>query len=308
MKKRETEEMGFDVDSTISSSETVGPVVDVLPPISETLNSVFVEEASPVFRLLSRPELPELGPEMRARLMMQSPTRLFFYWSVDSGAFHALRKAVGETVGYRLALRLLDVKRETEEVHAVETTGSWWFNVRQDSEYRAEIGFYSPSRPFVRLLFSNTVATPRKKPSEHSSNESRWAVTTHAFAQILDASGFQADAYEVAVAESLARSLDIDRAGLAGLDEAELRRVISLLEDGTPLEDFKWKVSPELFALIHKHFRALSEFKFRSKMIDVDREADGMDVESRRTAVHGSSLVHFPSRPKYRPISSIDLS
>ena len=47
---------------------------------------------------------------------------------------------------------LTDLERESEEIHAVESEGSWWFDVRPDREYRAEIGFFAPNRP--RMIFA----------------------------------------------------------------------------------------------------------------------------------------------------------
>ena len=44
---------------------------------------------SPVFRELANPRLPELRVPARLRLLMQSPSRLFFYWSVGAGPYAA---------------------------------------------------------------------------------------------------------------------------------------------------------------------------------------------------------------------------
>src|SRR5436309_15565443 len=72
------------------------------------LDAAADESASPIFKLLAAPELPELKHEARARLMMQSPNRLYFYWSIDSHSFQALHKTLGGSTGdYQLALRLL---------------------------------------------------------------------------------------------------------------------------------------------------------------------------------------------------------
>jgi hypothetical protein len=146
----------------------------------------------PIFAALAAPRLPELDRENRARLLMQTPTRLYFYWSVKNNPFQILRKAFGGNVGsYQLIVRLVNQTRRREELHPVEAEGNWWFNVEANSLYRAEIGFYAPNRPFVRIMFSNTVETPRKSPSPRPATESEWAVTSAQFAEILDDSAFQ---------------------------------------------------------------------------------------------------------------------
>ncbi|HMS09272.1 MAG TPA: DUF4912 domain-containing protein, partial [Pyrinomonadaceae bacterium] len=133
------------------------------------------EEMSPVFKLLARPSLPRLESENRARLQMQSPNRLHFYWSVRSNPFQTLNRALGAaTSNYTLVVRLVDLRRESEELHRIDPEGNWWFNVDADSQYRAEVGFYAPNRPFVRVLYSNTIETPRKSPSRRTAAEAEW--------------------------------------------------------------------------------------------------------------------------------------
>ena len=269
------------------------------------------ETASPVFKLLARPELPELKHEARARLMMQSPTRIFFYWSIDSHSYQALQKTLGGSTGdYRLALRLLNLSTDVEELHAVEPEGNWWFNVHPDNEYRAEIGFYSSSRPFVRILFSNTITTPRKTPSPHSANEARWAVTTHAFAEVLEASGFEEDAFEVIRSDanqdlkaSLAAHVGADEKIFSELDSNELYRALTQLASGIPIEELKWKISAELYAMLQAHLSQLSPSAIEHGL---GISAAPNDTEFETFSAVGGSLVNFPRR-KYKPVSSIDL-
>src|SRR4030095_1690858 len=149
----------------------------------------------------AQPKPPELAHENRGRLQMQSPNRLFFYWSVGSNPFHKLNKALGaQTASYTLVLKLIDLKRDFEQIHRVEAEGSWWLDVEADGEYRAEIGFYAPNRPYVRALFSNTVTTPRKSPSPRIDTEADWAVSADRFARVLEVAGFSEDAFEIALA------------------------------------------------------------------------------------------------------------
>jgi hypothetical protein len=107
---------------------------------------------------------------------MQSPNRLFFYWSIKHNAFHTLTKAIGNHTGsYTLVIKLIDLGREIEALYPSDAEGSWWFDAEADSDYRAEVGFYAPNRPFIRILFSNTVHTPRKRGRFHGGRFRRGA-------------------------------------------------------------------------------------------------------------------------------------
>ena len=309
---REFDEITFDIDLAGggSSGEAFSARPERLVDARDAVSTPVDETASPVFKLLARPKLPVLKHETRARLMMQSPTRLFFYWSVARRSFQALRKTLGgETGDYTLALRLLNLTTEAEEVHAVEAEGSWWFNAEPDNEYRAEIGFYSATRPFVRILFSNSITTPRKSPSTRSASESRWAMTTHTFAEVLEASGFEEDAFEVIrsdagqdLSSAFADRVGIDKSKLAGFDLEELRRALAFLASGTPIEDLKWKVTAELYALLEAHLAKLSASAIE-KDLGVTASTDEPDFET--FSAVGGSLVNFPRR-RYRPVSSMN--
>ena len=307
---REHENSSFDVDAVVSSG-------DAIPDIAELVDARELkiddgqEFASPIFELLARPVLPELKHSTRARLMMQSPTRLYIYWSVGARSFEALKSALGSASDYTLALRLLDVTRDVEEVHTIEAEGSWWFNVRPDSEYRAEVGFYSVSRPFVRILFSNTIATPRKGPSPHSAREAKWAISKHHFVEVLNAAGFEADADRIETAEheqnialAVSNYLKVAEADVAAFDAVELRWALAALAAGTPIEDLRWRVSASLFAFLEKYLAKLSASEIRDNIgVDVASAED----EFVATPVFGSSLVNFPRRRRFAPISSIDI-
>jgi len=309
---REFDEIDFDIDavSGVSSTENVKAdrrqVAIVSADAPETAQPEN-ENRSPIFKLLSKPVLPELKHEPRARLMMQSPTRLYFYWSVGHGSYEALRSGIGDMAGYSLAFRLTNMTRGSEEIHAIDPEGSWWFGVEPNTEYRAEVGFYSVSRPFVRVLFSNTISTPRKSPSPRSSNESQWAVTTYEFAQVLDASGFEEDAHDVietgtgeGLSLTFSKHLGIPSIDTWRFEEAELRRALEELASGLMLEDLKWKITAELYALLEKHREKLSASAIRDDL----RVVAGNDLET-FTAI-GGSLVRI-QRSRLRPISSVNI-
>ncbi|HYJ92145.1 MAG TPA: DUF4912 domain-containing protein [Pyrinomonadaceae bacterium] len=310
-KSGEFGEIVFDIDevSRASSSAHLRPTIGARLEASPRTEGA-EDEPSPIFRELANPTLPDLPREARARLLMQSPTMLFFYWSVGANPYAPLHKALGNgTGGYHLALRLLDLTNQAEELHNVEGEGSWWFNVRPDTEYRAEIGFYSPSRPFVRILFSNTVKTPRKGPSPRRSSEARWIISGGKFADLLHTSGFEADAFEVAQAEvgsdladHFARYVGVDSGQVADFDLAELQRVLALLAAGTPITDLKWKVSAELYSLLEAHLAKLSAAAIQEDFGVTETDA----AQDESFAAIGGSLVNI-RKPRYRPISSLEL-
>ncbi len=131
------------------------PSLDVTAEIAAAEPKV---ELSPAFVALAAPTLPELKRENRARLQMQTPTRLYFYWSVRNNPWAMLRDVFGDDLGsYSLVLKLIDTTTGYEEIHLTEAEGNYWFNVEPSRSYRAEIGFYAPNRPYFRILHSNTV-------------------------------------------------------------------------------------------------------------------------------------------------------
>lgn len=303
----------FDVEDTVSSGailrddEQVTGAAEAAAPPDIDIDDDF-ENRSPVFKELALPKLPELKKENRAKLLMQSPNRLFFYWSVKSNPFRTLHRAFGERTGnYSLVLKLIDLKNDSEEVYPVEAEGSWWFNVAADGSYRAEIGFYAPNGPYVRVLFSNEIETPRKNPSPRAATSEDWTVSAATFAEVLDASGFAQDAFDVAMAGD--DHEQADRATHAAFTQfvgseidirnftaEELRLAMLALASGVSLEALRGHINPALFALLeadaarfsaelasaalHEHFGISSD--------------EVIEEEHIGSAVFGASRVHFP--------------
>ena len=315
------------VDEVGSSDELIRPdaVVEADIPFATLEASTKLEDMPPVFRELAQPKLPALSVQNRARLQMQSPNRLFFYWSVGSNPFQRLNRALGtHTASYTLVLKLVDLKREAEEIHAVDAEGSWWFDVEADGEYRAEIGFYAPNRPYVRALFSNTISTPRKSPSPRIDTDEDWSVSSDRFARVLEVAGFTQDAFDVAIAgddpvsaESATHAafsdlVDDANVDFDGIAADEIRYVMLLLAAGVPLEALRWKISPALFAMLQERAASLSAEKALAVLKErFDIEADEITEEEIGPAVFGASSVNFPKRlktrrtlPKFEPISS----
>ena len=278
-----------------------------------------VEIDSRAFKELELPKLPVLEKQDRARLQVQSPNNVYFYWSLKANPFQALSRTLGaESASYTLALRLLDTQTEREEIHPIEREGSYWFNTDAGRTYRAEIGLYSPSRPFIRILFSNTVTTPRKSPSSRAASQSEWRVTSYKFAEVLDVTGFAQDAFDVALAGDDAEEADtLTHAAFAQLlNEQEydrphvapedIRLAMVALASGRALETLRWKIGPALFAILQANAERLGQEKVAaavSEYFDIDQTE--FEEEEYGPAV-GSSLVHFPRRHRrvYSPLSS----
>lgn len=311
------------MDEDVSSGTLIAP--SPIEPAVTLEPSTPLEEMPPVFRELAQPRLPVLEAHDRARLQMQTPNRLFFYWSVGANPFQRLNRALGsQTASYTLVLKLIDLKRDAEEIHPVEAEGSWWFNVEADGEYRAEVGFYAPNRPYVRALFSNTVATPRKGPSPRAATEEDWSISADRFARVLEVAGFAEDAFDVAIAgddpaaaeqathAAFAELVDAPSADLAGIADDEIRYVLLLLASGASLESLRWKISPKLFAILQQRAELLSiDRALRVLRERFDIVADEITEEELAPAVFGASLVNFPKRlktrrtlPKLQPVSS----
>jgi hypothetical protein len=314
-------------DELTSSGRSLHPVEEIETPIAPlTLaSSTTLDEMPAAFRELAEPKLPELRHENRARLQMQSPNRLFFYWSVGTNPFQKLNKALGaKTASYSLVLKLIDLRRDIEQIHPIDAEGTWWFDVEADGEYQAEIGFYAPNRPYVRALFSNTVETPRKSPSPRVDTEADWSISSEKFAQVLEVAGFTEDAFDVVLAgdnseysEIATHSALSDLTGVTTSESSEIagdeiRYALLLLASGVPLEGLRWKISPALFALLEKYAASLSSEKAFGVLKDhFDIEADEITEEEFGPAVFGASSINFPRRlktrrtlPRLQPVSS----
>lgn len=305
--------------------------------LSET--EVETENLSPVFKELASPKLPALREENRAFLQMQSPTRVFFYWSLKQDSYNTLRRALGNRADeYFLAIRLTNLKTNRDEIHQVGNKGSWWFNnIEADSKYRAEVGFYAPNRPFVRIVFSNTLETPRLSPSVNVAYQPYFAVTANQFAEVLDLAGFSQDAFEVYLAgnepqladdatqKAFAQLLGKAQIDFSDINTNELRYVLFALASGVSLYGLRDQVSGNLFeflaALTEENPDSLTE----EKVILALEEFFGFspfeaefEEEFGAPTVFGASLINFPGqlrrkkagfnpKGKISPISSFAL-
>ncbi len=289
-------------------------------------------EITPVFKALADVKLPDLERDNRARLQMQTPTRVYFYWSVKENPWATLRNVFGSDLGnYTLVVKLIDKKHNFEKVSQCEAEGNWWFDVEPDSEYQAEIGFYAPGRPYFRIVYSNVVETPRRSPSPRAATESNWTVTANKFAEVLDVAGFSRDAFDVAMAGddhaasenasqiAFSTFLGTDEYELGAITAEDLRYAMLALASGVKLEDLREKVSAALFAILESNVGAIESGKAMAALteyFDID-EAEFVE-EQVGSGVFGASRVSFPktlktkglspkSAPRYNPVSSHSL-
>jgi hypothetical protein len=283
-----------------------------------TENEAAADEPSEIFKELMEPKLPALPAENRARLQMQSPNRIYFYWSVRQNPFQILQKMFGaRAADYTLVAKLINQTDGGEVLYPVGPFGSTWFDVESDATYRVEVGFYAANRPFIRLIFSNAVETPRSAPSPYFDLSPQFAVSRSEFVEVLDASGYRQDAFELALAGDDEKNADTatQNALFALTGERnlraksnELRYVLFALAAGAVLEDLRGMISPELFAFIESLMTENAEKLSREKVLAALQEnfdfEDFEETEEEESEVtyktFGASLVNFQKFPRKR--------
>ncbi len=310
----------------VSSSAFIDRPEDTAAVAAPRIVSVDPEsDVSPVFTELATPKLPVLPDQNRIRLLMQTPTRLFLYWTVNGDPYQKFASAFAG--GYpTLVVRLIDEDTGRIEQHQIGAEGSWWFDVESDTLYRAEIGLVAENRPFVRVMFSNEVETPRRSPSPRSAATAQWAVSSNRFAKVLEAAGFSQDAFDVALAGddtaaaeertflALGEAVsDVDIEQIRSVGGEDVRFALFALASGMSLEELRHRISPALYEFLRANIDRLSR---ENALAALEKHFDltGADdiEESEITAVFGASLINFPRRfrrrsglPKLMPVSSL---
>ena len=266
---------------------------------------------SPEFLKLAEPVLPVLPSQTdQARLLMQSPTRLHFYWSINRDPFRTLRRALGSPGNYSLVLKLIDVGTGREEVYPAEPRGNRWFDVFSGTEYRAEIGFVAAGRPYIRILFSNNVRTPRKSPSPASAEQAEFKLTSDMFARVLDAAGFRRDAFDVAFAgddrqgsDTATRSAFARITGrplheAATVDTAELRYALFALASGISPHQIREIVGERIMGMLPSG-SLTAERLFGTLREEFEIEEDDLNAEVFEPEhLGGSSDLRIPAGTK----------
>lgn len=327
------EEDSADILSLEADLSQISPsrILDVENPESFE-NEISLESEDPIFKKLSEPKLPELKKENRARLQIQSPTKIFFYWSFQNNPFQTLSRAFGGNTGsYTLALKLINQSRNLEEIMPIEAEGTAWFDAEANSKYTAEIGFYATNRPFIRVLYSNTVETPRKNPSSRRDYSAYFDISANQFARVLDDSGYAQDAVEVALASddaeyaehatknAFAQIIEADEEDFAESYPGDVRFALLALASGYALENLRRHIGKRLFEKLQKNADKLNrENALRALQENFGEYIDEIiEEEQIGFTVFGASLVNFPKTskrrvlrqplPKFSPVSSFGL-
>lgn len=256
--------------------------------------------------------LPEVYGRDYASFLIQSPYRAYLYWEFARDPFATLRRAFGPQADtYRIAVRLTDT--ESGEEYTAEASPfarNFWFGVRPDRPYRAFVGLMSPGRPFIRLLSSRLVRTPRASVATRSDSRAEFRIPSIDFARALNYAGFTEDAIGV---------------GLEGRDEAsgnqtttgitrewahtdftaandtelnELRALLAALASGANLAELRASLSDRLARLLDELLATLDPERLRQLLRGaLDLEINPLDssVVSVRP-LWGASEQHLPVR------------
>jgi hypothetical protein len=263
------------------------------------------------------PPLPQIN---RARLQVQSPNRIFLYWSLSGNPFATLQKAFGNrATNYNLVLKFRNLSHGGEQIFPVGREGNWWFDAQPNARFQVDVGLFAANRPFIRLFSSNAVETPRSAPSPRIDTEADWQVSRVQFARVLDVSGYTHDALPVvfgfgedgvfdematvAVLNQLASNAPV---APETFDAAEMRVALSALAAGIEFEVLREQLSPALRAwfdsvleqdknaLRSENVLAALQAVLGDEFVD---EFAGFGEELQRIRlepVFGASAVHFP--------------
>jgi hypothetical protein len=160
-----------------NATDTPAARVATTPPKA----SLALDDTSPV--LLKRDFI---------KLLLQSPSKLYLYWTFARDPHATLREAFGELAAqYRLAVRLVKVESGEEFFMDAPKERAQWFEVYPRHAYRADVGFHAANRPFVRLLSSDVVTTPPDSASHLSDEEHEFQVEADEFARLLYGAGYE---------------------------------------------------------------------------------------------------------------------
>jgi hypothetical protein len=86
------------------------------------------------------------------QLLLQSPHRLYLYWTFARDPHTTLRAAFGELAAhYQLTVRLIKVESDEEFLLRAPRERAQWFEVFPRHVYRAEVGFHAPGRQGERV-------------------------------------------------------------------------------------------------------------------------------------------------------------
>ncbi|MEJ7618885.1 MAG: DUF4912 domain-containing protein [Pyrinomonadaceae bacterium] len=248
----------------------------------------------------------------RVSLLVQSPSRIYLYWNFASDPFATLRKAFGaQADAYGVAVRLMDLDSGEEVTYeASPFAGNFWFNVRPGKSYRASVGLMATGRPFLKLLASQIVRTPRTSPSPHADATPEFRIPAIEFARALNESGFTQAAIEVGLEEAGAPGSEskvaalteewarVETGFLTDEELSELRALLAAIAAGADIEKLRANLSPRLADILDRILATVDAARLRGLL----GEALGFEIEPVDGTtvllgpVWGASDVHFPQR------------
>lgn len=136
-------------------------------------------------------ELPEVSGEDAINLLAQSPFRLFLHWNHAVDPFAIIRVAFGDMASqYRLAIRLHDQEKKSERIEDASPDRAQWLDALPDRDYLADVGLHAEGLPFVRLLTSAVVHTPRAAVSPKADPAPEFHITAEEFSEVLEQTGY----------------------------------------------------------------------------------------------------------------------
>lgn len=198
--------------------------------------------------------LPPPPARDRIRLLVQSPYRIFLYWNFAENPFAAIVRAFGERgTRFRFGVQLRDESNNITEFHpammdATGQAGEFWFTVRPDITYSAQVGFMTERNFFIRSLSSRPVRTPRMSVSPRVDATPAFVPPPDEFADVLRETGFISDALAIkleaadersagALSRSVARDLfDATAMNLSDVAASNLRALLHALATNAPLD------------------------------------------------------------------------
>lgn len=140
-------------------------------------------------------ELPAPASRDSIQLFAQSPAQLFLHWSHAADPTAALREAFADAAAhYRLAVRLADFTAATEQLFTASPGHAQWLDAEPDHAYRAEVGFHAEGFPFITVLTSPVVHTPRAAVSTAADHAPEFHITHEDFSRLLEHIGYPPEA------------------------------------------------------------------------------------------------------------------
>ena len=303
-----------------SSDHFLLPTVIAEPPaaVRDKLAALSIDEP-----------LPQTYAGDMIRLLAQSPYKLFLYWSHARDPFAILGRGFGNTAAqYRMAVRLIDVESSDRSLaEASVFARNHWFSARAGRAYRAEVGLFAPGHPFIRLLTSAEVRTPRASVSEITDDSALFAASAPEFARVLNEAGYTSDALEVTLeaadeasdgTASVTRDVTRQLTG-SDLPEgdatllSEMRALLAALAFGIPRERLQLMVSPALARWLNAVMAEREGALDTARLLDILRATLALEIDDesllsieeqeamRRVArfVVGGSDVQLPTqRPR----------